>query len=267
MTLEYNMKEKETENFKFKVPNKKGEGTVPYVIPTMTDDAKQRRANVMESLITNLTGAEGKEGTPGLQGEQGEKGEKGDTGEQGPQGLPGEKGEKGDTGEQGPQGEQGEKGDPGEQGPEGPMGPAGEFPSAQLESLLSQAREAAYGDTSDLLDMNNQQIQGQLSSLSDMIGAAGGKTDSPEEDTSIDLSDYEVINKNLNSYPYTISYSGDDISSIVYTVGGNSITKTFGYSGSDLTSVTLSGDLPDGLTETTKTLAYTNGTISSITYS
>ena len=78
---------------------------------------------------------------------------------------------------------------------------------------------------------------------------------------------FERVNKNLNSYPYTINYSGSNISSIVYDLGGGfSITKTLGYTGKDLTTITLSGDIPAGI-DTIKTLGYTGKDLTSITYS
>lgn len=79
---------------------------------------------------------------------------------------------------------------------------------------------------------------------------------------------FEVINKNLRSFPYSLTYSGSNISTIVYDLGGGlSVTKTYSYSGSKLTSVVLSGDLPVELEFLTKTLSYTGSKVTSVTYS
>ena len=80
-------------------------------------------------------------------------------------------------------------------------------------------------------------------------------------------STFETVNRNLKSYPYTITYDGKDIDYITYDLGrGFSITKTFGYTGKDLTTVTLSGDIPVGI-DTVKTLIYTGKDLTSIVYS
>jgi len=78
---------------------------------------------------------------------------------------------------------------------------------------------------------------------------------------------FESVSKNLNSYPYVITYSGADINYITYTLGGGlTIVKTFNYTSGDITSIVLSGSTPSGIS-LTKTLAYSGGNVSSITYS
>jgi hypothetical protein len=78
---------------------------------------------------------------------------------------------------------------------------------------------------------------------------------------------YEIVSKNLRTYPYTLTYGIDGISTIVYDLGeGLSITKTFNYTSSVLTSIVLSGDTPSNI-ELTKTLAYTGADLTSVTYS
>ncbi len=78
---------------------------------------------------------------------------------------------------------------------------------------------------------------------------------------------YETVSKNLKSFPYTLNYSGGNLSTVVYDLGGgDSITKTFSYSGSNLTSVVLSGDTPAGI-DLTKTLSYTGSDLTSVSYS
>jgi hypothetical protein len=79
---------------------------------------------------------------------------------------------------------------------------------------------------------------------------------------------FETINNNLKDYPYTISYAGNDITNIVYNLGGGlEITKTFNYTGNKLTSIVLSGDTPVGLLYLTKTFTYTGNNITSVVYS
>lgn len=83
-------------------------------------------------------------------------------------------------------------------------------------------------------------------------------------------STFETVNKNLSAYPYVINYTiSDDIDTIVYTTPSGDITKTFNYDGNGaLVSIVLSGaGLPSGLTILTKTLSYTSGQLTGITYS
>lgn len=78
---------------------------------------------------------------------------------------------------------------------------------------------------------------------------------------------FETVSKNLKTKPYTLAYSGDQLTSITYDLGGGQqIVKTFGYTGSKLTSITLSGIIPDGI-NTVKTLHYTGEALTSVTYS
>jgi len=80
---------------------------------------------------------------------------------------------------------------------------------------------------------------------------------------------FETVSKNLRVYPYTLNYGGNgSLDNIVYNIGGgNSITKTLNYDGSGtLTSIVLSGSTPGGI-DLTKTLTYTSGKLSDITYS
>lgn len=78
---------------------------------------------------------------------------------------------------------------------------------------------------------------------------------------------FESVSKNLKAYPYTLNYTGGNLTTIVYNLGsGNFITKTLNYTTNQLTSVVLSGNLPSGIA-TTKTLTYSSGILSSISYS
>ena len=81
---------------------------------------------------------------------------------------------------------------------------------------------------------------------------------------------FETVNKNISAYPYVINYTlSDDIDTIVYTTPSGSITKTFNYDGGGaLASIVLSGSgLPSGLSILTKTLSYTTGQLTGVTYS
>lgn len=74
---------------------------------------------------------------------------------------------------------------------------------------------------------------------------------------------FETISNNLQSYDSTLNYDvNGDITDIVYS---NGITKTFGYSGGDIVTVTLSGSTPSGI-NLVKTLTYTSGDVTAITY-
>jgi hypothetical protein len=77
---------------------------------------------------------------------------------------------------------------------------------------------------------------------------------------------FEKVSKNLKSYPYTLNYTGEDLTSLVYDLGsGQSITKTLAYSDGNLISITLSGDTPAGI-NLVKTLSYTDENLTSVTY-
>lgn len=84
----------------------------------------------------------------------------------------------------------------------------------------------------------------------------------------VDLSEYythtfETVSKNLKSIPSTLSYTGDDLTSITYS---NGIIKTLNYTGDNLTSIVLSGSTPEGI-DLTKTLSYVGDDLTEITYS
>jgi hypothetical protein len=84
----------------------------------------------------------------------------------------------------------------------------------------------------------------------------------------IDKEYFETVSKNLKTYPYSLNYTVDKLTSIVYDIGGgDNITKTLNYSAELLTTIVLSGTLPSGIGATTKTLSYSGSQLSSITYS
>jgi hypothetical protein len=79
-------------------------------------------------------------------------------------------------------------------------------------------------------------------------------------------STYEIVAKNLNSYPYTIGYTGTSVSYVAYTSPSGTITKSFSYDGNGLvSSVAITGvPLPHSFT---KNLSYTGNTVTSVSYS
>jgi hypothetical protein len=76
---------------------------------------------------------------------------------------------------------------------------------------------------------------------------------------------WETISNNLKSYPYTITYSGNNIQQITYTTLSTPIIKTFNYTGNKLTSIVLSGNIPIDI-PTTKVLTYTGNNVTSVIY-
>lgn len=74
---------------------------------------------------------------------------------------------------------------------------------------------------------------------------------------------FETAAANLDAADATFSYTGDDLTQIVYASG---IIKTFGHGANGLETVTLSGTLPAGIQQV-KTLTYTDGELTSISYS
>lgn len=77
---------------------------------------------------------------------------------------------------------------------------------------------------------------------------------------------WEYVSKNTDSWAYVINKTGELITSIVYTSGGSTVTKTLGYVNDELETITLSGDVPVSLVTLTKNIFYTNGEITSVTY-
>jgi hypothetical protein len=78
---------------------------------------------------------------------------------------------------------------------------------------------------------------------------------------------FETVSQNLKQYPYTLSYTGEVLNQVIYSLpDSKSITKTLNYTGDKLTSVVLSGDTPSGIS-LTKTLTYTGDQLTSVNYS
>ncbi len=74
---------------------------------------------------------------------------------------------------------------------------------------------------------------------------------------------FETVSSNLSDADATLSYTGDKLTSVVYS---NGITKTLGYTGDNLTTVVLSGSTPSGI-NLTKTLTYAGDDLTGIAYS
>jgi len=82
-----------------------------------------------------------------------------------------------------------------------------------------------------------------------------------------EVASFETVNKNLESYPKTLSYTGDFLTQVTYTTLSGSIVKTLSYDVSDrLETITLSGDIPSGI-DTVKTLVYTGDNLTGAVYS
>ena len=77
---------------------------------------------------------------------------------------------------------------------------------------------------------------------------------------------FETVNKNLRVYPHSLSYTGDKLTSVTYTVGATTIVKTLSYTGDKLTTVTLSGSTPSGI-DLVKTLGYSGNNLQTVVYS
>ena len=78
---------------------------------------------------------------------------------------------------------------------------------------------------------------------------------------------FETVSRNLKSYSAVLNYTGDVLTSMVYTVPAvGTITKTLSYSSGRLVAVILSGDTPLGIT-LTKALTYTGDALTGIAYS
>ena len=81
------------------------------------------------------------------------------------------------------------------------------------------------------------------------------------------IQNFETITQNLKQYNHSINYTGDKVSSLVYTVSaGVFITKTLNYNGEKLASIVISGAVLEG-PSLTKTFIYTGENISSVEYS
>jgi hypothetical protein len=74
---------------------------------------------------------------------------------------------------------------------------------------------------------------------------------------------FETVSKNLSAFEYTLNYTGDELTSIVYA---NGVTKTFTYGPDGLASIILSGATPGGI-DLVKTFTYNVGKLAGVSYS
>jgi len=78
---------------------------------------------------------------------------------------------------------------------------------------------------------------------------------------------FESVASNLDGLPAVFNYTGDNLTSVVYTLpNASTITKTLSYTGDNLTSIVLSGATPNGI-NLTKTLSYTGENLTGVSYS
>ncbi len=130
----------------------------------------------------------------------------------------------------------------------------------ELEKQVGRMRETmAVGSSNSIRGLIDADLTGvpQDSRGTYMLGQIGGSA----------AETFETVSKNLKSYPATLSYSGQNLATIEYGLGGGlTILKTLNYTGENLTSVVLSGDTPGGIS-LTKTLDYTGDNLTGVIYS
>jgi len=216
---------------------------------------------------------------------------KGDTGERGQDGSPGKDGKEGKKGEAGKPGKDGVNGTNGLNGKDGSPDTPDEVVDKIHESkkLIDPKKIKGLSEALGVVDKFGTNPIGNVGGADPLIfqsggdkigdyvtklnvtGSGGTLSYSGDGVATLNLSaggseTFESVSKNLKSYPYELSYTGDNLTSIVYDLGGGqSITKTLSYTGDNLTSIVLSGDIP--AIDTTKTLVYTGDNLTDITYS
>lgn len=77
---------------------------------------------------------------------------------------------------------------------------------------------------------------------------------------------WESVAQNLYAYDEVVNYASGRVSFIDYAATGGTITKTINYAGDDISSVVLSGAGLPGGTDLTKTLTYSSGNVTAISY-
>lgn len=102
-----------------------------------------------------------------------------------------------------------------------------------------------------------------------LVALAQGEKGEDGEDGQDGIIDdtFELYSKNLKSYPYALSYTGEKLTSITYTTPDGSVVKTLNYTGDELTSIVLSGAAVPAAINKTKTLSYTSGKLTGVAYS
>lgn len=211
----------------------------------------------IELLALGLDLLEGKPGTQGERGEKGETGEKGDSGEAGKDGQDGVDGINGKDGTDGEKGDKGTDGKDGKNGKDGKPGKDGKD-APEINDIVQTVLPTVNQNII-------QQVQKSVSSKTYSANEIQGLADFVAENGSGTVS-FETVSKNLSAYPNVLNYTGENLTSIVYTTDTGTVTKTLDYTGDNLTSITLSGDLPSGI-ETVKTLSYTGDNLTGIAYS
>lgn len=184
--------------------------------------------------------------------------------------LKGEKGDKGSDGINGKDGKDGKNGlngidgKDGQDGKEGPRGIPGN--TLSKEDIEQIAKGLNKTKKQNLLFANsgvNSVVAGSNITIDNsnpqhpIISSTGGGSVSET---------FESVLRNLKSYNSTISYSGDLIDTIVYTLPSGTVTETVDRTGNIINSITLSGDTPSGI-DLIKTFNYTGNKITSFTYS
>lgn len=163
----------------------------------------------------------------------------------------------------------GEQGVPGKNGVE--ITP--EEIKAKLEGLEGEERlDASAIKNLDSYVKETSSHKGWTRGVKTLTGGTGVTVDNTDPHnpivsaTSSSVETFESVLRNLKSYQADYTYSNGKITSVLYTIGAESITETVNYSGDTITSIVLSGDTPSGIS-LTKSFNYTGTNISSFTYS
>jgi hypothetical protein len=77
---------------------------------------------------------------------------------------------------------------------------------------------------------------------------------------------FELVAKNIRSYPAVLGYSNGVLATITYNIPTGAVVKTFNYTDGLLTSIVLSGATPAGIA-LTKLLTYSDGVLVNVSYS
>jgi|JI8StandDraft_1071087.scaffolds.fasta_scaffold00207_29 hypothetical protein len=175
--------------------------------------------------------------------------------------LQGEKGIDGKDGRDGIDGINGKDGIDGKDGVDGKDGKDGvDGKDADVSEFIVKVRAEIQEKTTEHLNFLQRSISSKTYDIGDISGLQEALDD-------IGGVSFETVSKNLKAYPNELNYTGDNLTSIVYDLGGGlTITKTLSYTGDNLTEIELTGDIPDGIS-TVKSLLYTGDNLSQITYS
>lgn len=135
--------------------------------------------------------------------------------------------------------------------------------------LKTDGTTASWASVAGLFSLTVNADTGQVTT--NTLGITGGNgitTKISGSNVIIDISNtFELLSKNAKSNPYVINRTGNQITSIVYTLlDSSTITKTFNYSLAKLTSISITGTSLNNLSYT-KTLSYTGDVVTSASYS